>query len=199
MSSQNIALINKIDSIQWAFSTAGLCCETCSSQNVYLPKRWRLAGVFFPSPCLINYHSMFNLKLINLFLPEITKSFLDYKDVVVDNDDISREGSPHHVARILGFPSSKQCPAMRSWVSLSAPPFRFLQKINNKNIIGPRIGPKPAHLTSSSSERRAWVCATQKATVHTSPIQHLGNTMPAKDLGLGEHSFENIADKHGII
>ena len=44
---------------------------------------------------------MFNLKLINLFLPEITKSFLDYKDVVVDNDDISREGSPHHVARMM--------------------------------------------------------------------------------------------------
>ena len=30
---------------------------------------------------------MFNLKLVNLFLPEITKSSLDYKDVVVDDDN----------------------------------------------------------------------------------------------------------------
>ena len=76
---------------------------------------------------------MFNLKLINLFLPEITKSSLDYNDVVVANDndgvgdEISRNGSPHHVARILGFPSSKKCPAT-SWVTLSAPPSDFFQK-----------------------------------------------------------------------
>ena len=51
---------------------------------------------------------MFNLKLVNLFLPEITKSSLDYKDVVVDDDnvgvgddEISRESSPHHVDNVV--------------------------------------------------------------------------------------------------
>ena len=78
---------------------------------------------------------MFNLKLVNLFLPEITKSSLDYNDVVVANDndgvgdEISRNGSPHHVARILGLPGSKKCPAMRSLVSMSTPTSDFFQKL----------------------------------------------------------------------
>ena len=50
---------------------------------------------------------MVNLKLINFFLPEITKSSLDYNDVVVANDNdgvgdgISRNGSPHHVDNVV--------------------------------------------------------------------------------------------------